>query len=165
MFHCDIAIFPSSMALFDLLCIRECGGTRFNWASSDFSLRFTQLSPLPLISPVHDPFIYIRRTTRNVRQIFLVLSNRDKVVQTLSNGEQTQEIFSCVSYSCGKHWFAADRTFPTDRQCKVSTTKASTSAVTQTGPFLLIASFPPHIFHLFAPNSLSKSSHYLYLCL
>ena len=97
------------------LCIRECGGTRFNWASSDFSLRFTHLSPLPLISPVHDPFIYIRRTTRNVRQIFLVLSNRDEVVQTLSNGEQTQEIFSCVSYSCGKHWFAADRTFPTDR--------------------------------------------------
>ena len=108
MFHCDIALFPSSMALFDPLCIRECGGTRFNWASSDFSLRFTHLSFSTLISPPRSFYIYTQLQQKSAIHIIAMEK------QTLSS--ERQEIFFCVSYSCGKHWFAADGDFPqTDR--------------------------------------------------
>ena len=87
--------------------------TWFNWAGSDFSLRFTHLSFCPLISPVHDPFIYIHQLQKSTH-IYLTAMQGLGWANIVQWRARRKSSFVWVRAATA-HWFAADRDPPTDR--------------------------------------------------
>ena len=93
--------------------------TWFNWPGSDFSLRFTHLSLLPLISPAHDPFIYIHLLQKCPR-ISTICNTRPIIGEEGSNkhcpmkGRKSSFVWVRAA-ATRRHWFAADRDPPADR--------------------------------------------------